>query len=268
MNKIKRIAVFNDISCFGKCSLTVALPVISSFGVEAVPLPTALLSTHTGGFSGYTKTVLTDELRGIIGHFEQLKLHFDCIYTGYFCSEQQIRLAAEFIKKFKAEDTVVLVDPVMGDGGSLYDGFNADTVAALRDLCALADYITPNYTEAAFLADMPQGTAPDLLLKGLCGKNKIITGVPDGERIGYFAQIDGQTVTRFSSRQQGVLHGCGDVFAAALAAKLVEKDGKTAFSVAADFCDKCIFETEKLTEHCYGTAFEKVLRGAMSSDKI
>ena len=129
---IKRVALINDMSCFGKCSLTVSVPIISAFGCETVPLPTALLSTHTGEFRGYTKLDLSVEMKKIISHWEELNLGFDCIYTGYFCSIEQIDLTIEFIKKFKRENTVVIVDPVMGDNGSLYDGFSEEFAEKIK----------------------------------------------------------------------------------------------------------------------------------------
>lgn len=266
---LKRVAVLNDISCFGKCSLTVALPVISALGVEAVPIPTALLSTHTGGFKGYTKTVLTRQMQGIINHFKQLDLKFDCIYTGYFCSKKQIEIAEEFINDFKTEQTTVIVDPVMGDGGELYAGFGKSEVKALGRLCEKADFITPNFTEAAFLAgeDGTENTDSSKLLKKLPGRNVIITGVPFEDEIGYHALINEEEYIKKSQYIGGVKHGCGDVFASALAANIAKgKDGAESFFNAAEFCSSCVTETGKLTDHFYGLAFEKMLGKKWDTD--
>ena len=117
---LKRAALINDLSCFGKCSLSVSMPILSSYGIETVPLPTALLSTHTGGFTGYVVQDTTEAMRAFAAHWKQVGVQFDCIATGYCCSPEQIRLAAEFIRSFAGDQTLVVVDPVLGDHGRLY----------------------------------------------------------------------------------------------------------------------------------------------------
>ena len=141
---LKRAALINDLSCFGKCSLSVSMPILSSYGIETVPLPTALLSTHTGGFTGYVVQDTTEAMRAFAAHWKQVGVQFDCIATGYCCSPEQIRLAAEFIRSFADGRTLVVVDPVLGDHGRLYSGFTDAHVDAMRELCSLADVITPN----------------------------------------------------------------------------------------------------------------------------
>ena len=147
---LKRAALINDLSCFGKCSLSVSMPILSSYGIETVPLPTALLSTHTGGFTGYVVQDTTEAMRAFAAHWKQVGVQFDCIATGYCCSPEQIRLAAEFIRSFADERTLVVVDPVLGDHGRLYSGFTDAHVDAMRELCSLADVITPNRTKTPF----------------------------------------------------------------------------------------------------------------------
>ena len=134
--KQKRIVTIQDLSCFGKCSLGVALPVISALGIEAVALPTAILSTHTGEFKNYTFHDLTDEMPGIINHWESLDIEFDAVYVGYLGSIHQIKLVEDFIDRFKNEKTIVFVDPVMGDNGELYSGFNDRIVREMEKLLA------------------------------------------------------------------------------------------------------------------------------------
>ena len=151
---LPRTALINDLSCFGKCSLSVSMPILSSYGVETVPLPTAVLSTHTGGFTGYAVQDMTDSMRAFAAHWKRIGIRFDCIMTGYCCTPEQIRLAAEFIRSFAEEKTLVIVDPVLGDREALYDGFTDAHVDAMRELCSLADLITPNRTEAALLAGL------------------------------------------------------------------------------------------------------------------
>ena len=139
---LKRAALINDLSCFGKCSLSVSMPILSSYGIETVPLSTALLSTHTTGFTGYVVQDTTEAMRAFAAHWKQVGVQFDCIATGYCCSPEQIRLAAEFIRSFADERTLVVVDPVLGDQGKLYRGFTDAHVDAMRELCSLADVIT------------------------------------------------------------------------------------------------------------------------------
>ena len=152
---MKRAVTIQDISCFGKCSLTVALPIISAMGIETAVIPTAVLSTHTGGFKGYTFRDLTGDIPQIASHWEKLGLSFDAIYTGYLGSPDQVQIVSDFFDSFGKEDNFIVVDPVMGDAGKLYAGFTDELVCGMRKLCAKADYIIPNMTEAALLLDIP-----------------------------------------------------------------------------------------------------------------
>ena len=147
----KRVLAVHDISCVGKCSLTVALPILSAAGIEASVLPTAVLSTHTGGFEGYTFRDLTEDIRPISAHWKSLNLKIDAVYTGYLGSFEQLTLVSELIRDFRRPDSVVLVDPVMADNGKLYPLFTMDFVAGMRKLCGIADIIVPNLTEAALM---------------------------------------------------------------------------------------------------------------------
>ncbi len=252
---LRRAALLNDLSCFGKCSLTVALPILSAAGVEALPLPTAILSTHTGGFSGYTCTELTAELEHITAHWQTLEMHLDAVATGYFCSPEQIDFSAAFAEMFSSPDTLLLVDPVMADGGALYNGFDADFVARMRLLCAKADVITPNLTEALLLAELPYTEEPDAALLAECfarlqrlgAKRVIITGVQrsagleqlpcecvraekscaavdtEAKEIGCLcAGVGGECFAVWHPYAHTALHGCGDVFSAAFLAAALE----------------------------------------------
>ena len=120
---MKRIVTIQDISCFGKCSLTEALPILSAMGLETAVIPTAVLSTHTGGFQNYTFRDLTDDIPDILAHWQSLQLQFDAIYTGYLGSVRQIQLMLDCIEKFRGPETKVIIDPVMGDNGVKYAGF-------------------------------------------------------------------------------------------------------------------------------------------------
>ena len=149
-----RIAAIHDLSCFGRCSLTIALPVLSAMGCQCCPLPTALLSAHTG-ISGFTFLDTTDEMRRISAHWSQLSLHFQAIYTGFLGSAPQISLVEDFLRRFHAPDTLLVMDPVMGDHGTPYKTCTPALRQGLRELVAQADVITPNLTEAAILLDIP-----------------------------------------------------------------------------------------------------------------
>ena len=151
MNRQKRVLAIHDISCIGKCSLTVAIPIISAAELECAVIPTAVLSTHTGEFTGYTFRDLTDDIEPICEHWRSFGIGFDAIYTGYLGSAKQISLVRSIIDTFGGEGKTVFVDPVMADAGRLYANFDMAFVSEMRSLCAEADVITPNLTEAAFL---------------------------------------------------------------------------------------------------------------------
>ena len=187
----KRIVTVQDISCFGKCSLTVALPLISACSIECDILPTALLSTHTA-FNGFTFMDLSNELSSIYKHWQNLNIRFDGIYTGYLGSAHQVGLILDFVSKFKNNDTFLLVDPAMADNGKLYTGFDMEFVSKMRELFSIADIVDPNLTEACLLAGIPyKETFNEDELLVLCqrlsemGPDKIIlTGIKQNEKIG------------------------------------------------------------------------------------
>ena len=283
---LMRAALINDLSCFGKCSLSVAIPILSSYGVETVPLPTAILSTHTGGFTGFVVQNMTENMRLFAAHWKKLGVKFDAIITGYCCTVEQIKLTAEFIRSFSDTDTLVIVDPVLGDHEALYTGFTDAHVDAMRELCSLADLITPNRTEAALLAGLSFSSADETLLYaariaaryskvrggevGLSArlyaqqvKDAVITSVGSGNRIGYLARLDGRVTLVQKESVDMTVHGAGDVFTSALSGELLSGQApQTALLRAADFCDSCIHETAKRQPgHWYGLAFEPVLKG-------
>ena len=160
--RIPRIAAIHDLSGFGRCALTVILPVISSMGLQAVPVPTALLSTHTGGFTDMYFEDLTEQMDKISAHFDALDIKFDAIYTGFLGSEHQIEVVSRFIDRFGDEDCLVFVDPVMGDDGELYSTYTKELANGMKKLCEKADIITPNLTEACFLAGVPYTERKDM----------------------------------------------------------------------------------------------------------
>ena len=265
----KKILTIQDISCLGQCSLTVALPIISACGVEACVLPSAVLSTHTTGFTGYTFRDLTEDMPAIRKHWVQEGVKFDAIYTGYLGSAQQIAYVADFFATTGKPDCLKIVDPAMADNGQLYPGFDNAFVETMKDLCGKADYLMPNITEAAFLTGLEYKEAYDrsyidALLQGLIGlgaKNIILTGVSYAPgKTGVVVMEHGNYQYYAHDRMGKSCHGTGDVYASAFVGSLMR--GKSAYDaarIAADYTVACIQETAKLDNHWYGVAFEPVL---------
>ncbi len=271
MQRQKRALAVHDISCLGKCSLTAALPILSAAGVECVALPTAVLSTHTGGFTGYTFRDLTADIAPITAHWKTLHLHFDAIYTGYLGSAEQIGLVLRLFDELSAADTLRLVDPVMGDHGVLYKGFAPDYPQKMRALCAAADVIVPNFTEASLLLGRPYREGPferafveDTLaaLSELGPKKVVLTGVSfDDAQLGAAAWDNGHIEYAFARRVQGQYHGTGDVWGSSFLAGLLS--GRTlgeSCRVACEFTAQAVAYTrESPMELCYGVRFESAL---------
>lgn len=263
----KRILLINDLSAFGKCSLTVSLPVFSACDIEAVPLPTALLSTHTGGFPTPYILPLGESMEQMLAHWQRIGLTFDAIYSGYLCGEAQIALVERIFDTFATENTLRVVDPVMGDGGKLYHGFDLSYAARMRSLCARADIITPNATEAALLCSLDPAdmTDPDLQkralasLRALCPQPILTGAVREDETVGYLF-CEGERVVDDirHDHYDRPLHGCGDVFASALSCALLRgKSVGQAVRIAANFVLDCIRATvDAAPAHWYGLHFE------------
>ncbi|MEG1500973.1 MAG: pyridoxamine kinase, partial [Clostridiales bacterium] len=152
-NNIKKVAAIHDLSGFGRASLCAIIPTLSSMGVQVCPVPTAILSNHTGGFEKYSFLDLTDYLEEYINQWKELGLTFDCIYSGFLGSPKQIKIVEDFIDYFGNQDNLVVVDPVLGDNGALYSSMTKEMIQKMKKLISKADIITPNITEAAFLLD-------------------------------------------------------------------------------------------------------------------
>ena len=263
----KKVLTIQDISCVGQCSLTVALPIISACGVETCVLPSAVLSTHTGGFTGFTFRDLTEDMPAIREHWEKEGIKFDTIYTGYLGSTKQIDYVKDIFASGSKEGTLKVVDPAMADHGKLYYGFDQAFVDAMKRLCAEADFILPNMTEAAFLTDMPYEDGSDRkyvdeimsrLIKLGC-KNIILKGLPskNGDYIGILMYVDGKMDYYEHEKLANSCHGTGDVYASAFVGALARgKSANEAARIAAEYALECIRETAKLDNHWYGAAFE------------
>jgi len=268
---MKRIMTVQDISCVGKCSLTVALPIISAAGVETGVLPTAVLSTHTA-FPKFTFKDLTDEITPIKNTFEELKIDFDAIYTGYLGSFLQLELVEDFISTFKKQDTFVLIDPVMADNGKLYSGFTPEFAARMAKLCAKADLLVPNLTEASFMLDVPYNPEydeqyiKDILkrLTTLGAPKAALTGIsfePDKIGVYYYDSVADKYFYYANEKLPVSYHGTGDIYAsAALGAVMRGISVEEALAIAVDFTLECMKKTEADPTHrFYGVNFESAL---------
>ena len=265
----KRVLTIQDISCVGQCSLTVALPIISACGVETCVLPSAVLSTHTGGFTGYTFRDLTEDMPSIKDHWVKEEIKFDAIYTGYLGSTKQIEYVADIMAAVGTDACVKVVDPAMADNGKLYYGFDMEFVEAMKGLCGKADYVIPNITEACFLTGVEykeeyDRAYVDLLLEKLTAlgcKNIIFTGISyKADTTGVVVYEDGKYSYYEHEKLANSCHGTGDIYASAFVGSLMR--GKTAFDaarLAADYAVECIRKTAELDNHWYGAAFEPVL---------
>lgn len=280
--RLPRVAALHDLSCFGRCALTVVLPTLAAMGIQPIPLPTALLSTHTGGFTDMYFDDLTAEMEQISAHWQQLGLDFDAIYTGFLGSEAQIETVERFIAAFSGErHPLVLIDPVMGDDGELYSTYTPAMVERIKSLCAHADLITPNLTEACLLTgcayrdpanltvDEGERWAEELLdaLSALGARAVLLTGLPHGDGISVAGEVDGKRFLDTQARVHANYPGTGDLFASVLLGKLLqEEEGlspdalRRAAAAAASFVSRTISLTlDAGTPVRDGVLFEAVL---------
>jgi pyridoxine kinase len=284
----KQVVAIHDISGFGRCSLTVALPVLSAAGIQTSVIPTAVLSTHTGGFTGFTYRDLTDDILPVARHWRELGLKFDAIYTGFLGSFEQVDLVIQAIGLLRSAETIVVVDPVMADFGKLYTIFGDNFPAAMHGLCAEADVIVPNLTEAALLTGEPyregpftEGEVKEMLLRlagvrnGARGGTRdgcvVLTGVSytgDPHIIGaasYDARTD-EFAFAGEKRIEPMYHGTGDVFASVLTAALVNgRPLADACATAVRYTVAAIARTKAAgTDNRFGVDFESGLSGLRS----
>ena len=266
---MKRIISIQDISCLGKCSNTVALPIISACGVECTIIPTAILSTQSV-IEGFTFNDFTDSILPVFNHWKKNSYKFDAVCTGYLGSIRQIEIIEKIFEEL-GDNTLKFVDPVMGDEGALYNGFSSDFAEEIKKLCSKADILTPNLTEAAALLGLEYKTDYDrvyinsiiseLLKAG--AKSAIITGVSFDNKIGIIGYdgIKNESFEYFRDKINGKFHGTGDIFAACCLGKLMQgKSLKEAAAAAVDFTVHSIEETLADEERIkYGVNFENAL---------
>ena len=269
---MKRILTVQDISCVGKCSLTVALPIISAMGVEAAVLPTAVLSTHTAFKEGFTFHDLTDEITPIAEHWVKEGITFDALYTGYLGSFRQLELVGELFDTFGTSENAIVIDPVMADNGKLYHGFTEEFAASMATLCGKADLILPNLTEAAFLLGVPYEEKPCearvkellVMLTDLGCKTAALTGISlaDG-KLGVMS-YNSETKEYFYYAREHLpvaFHGTGDVFASTVVGAMARgRSVNEALTLAVDYTVDTIRMTmEDATHNWYGVNFESAI---------
>lgn len=265
----KRILTIQDISCVGQCSLTVALPILSAAGLETVILPSAVLSNHTGGFSGWTFNDLTEDMPKILERWELEKIEFAAVYTGYLGSAKQIDYVKNIVKSRLVSGGRFIADPAMADNGRLYAGFDAKFVEEMKKLCFSADIILPNVTEAALLTNIEykenyDKSYTDVLTEKLLkngAKTIVFTGISyKPETTGVLVVENGES-KYYEHRKIAVgCHGTGDVYASAFVGAL--ENGLPAFEaakIAADYTLECIEKTQDDKSHWYGVKFESAL---------
>lgn len=265
----KRILTIQDISCFGQCSLTVALPILSACGVETVILPSAVLSTHTGGFTGFTFRDLSDDIPKIQAHWQKEGIDFDAIYTGYLGSEKQIDMVTDIFNTLSRPNCIKIVDPAMADNGKLYYGFDQAYADAMTRLCKHADIVLPNITEACFMTGLEYKETYDeeyvnTVLSALEANgmtNIVLTGVSyDNETTGVVIKIGDKTDYYIHKKLPVGSHGTGDIFASAFSGALLR--GKSEYDsarVAANYTLRCIENSQGDESHRYGAKFETAI---------
>lgn len=261
---MKKILVIQDLSCVGKCSATVALPILSAMGISCSVLPTAVLSTHTGFPDPHIRP-LTDDIVPIGEHLQQVGAEFDAILVGYLANPEQAEAVLEVMTAFPCP---VILDPAMGDRGKLYSGITEEQVSAMADLAAMAEVVLPNVTEACMLAGCPYQEKTDgqvlrMLSERLCRmktQTVVITGVsPAADKTGFAGLQKGEGMFSYTAdRRNKILHGTGDMFSAVFAgAYLLGRDPMESATLAANFVERVIDNTPEVTP--FGGAFETQL---------
>lgn len=270
--KTTKLLTVQDISCYGQCSITVSLPILSAYGIETAILPSAVLSTHTGGFTDVTFHDLTEEMPKIMDHWIKEGIRFDAIYTGYIGNTRQFDFLLFYKDKLLKENGLWIIDPAMADHGKLYKSLNMATVDGMKKLCRTADYILPNITEACLLTGTEYRKIYDeaflhTLLEKLIQlgcKTAILTGVIQKNTIGAMAYDGIKPIYISTERQNSSYHGTGDIFSSVVIANLLNKISlDKALEDAVAFVSQCIKETTDDASHTYGVKFEQVLKKKM-----
>ena len=280
MEKQKKIALINDMSCVGRCSLTAALPIVSACGFQAVPLPTGVFSAQSE-FEGFVCADLTDRMQSFSDHWKDIGVRFDAIYTGYLATRQQAETVKRFLIDFKKSDTLLIVDPVMGDNGEFYSGIDESLISEMRFLCAMADVITPNVTEAEMIAGIECTQPPysadhikELLinLRNLGTGRIVITGIESEDGQIGCAVYDSYTRKAnmfFTPKAEGRFPGSGDVFASTLVSAIMKgKEFTDAVQIAMTFTCDCVEKTALSDDpRGFGLQFEPQIENLIKAVK-
>ena len=271
MNDTIKILTIQDISCYGQWSITVALPIVSAFGIETAILPSAVLSTHTAGFTDFTVRDLTEDLPEIRKHWEKEEIYFDAIYTGFIASIEQLDYIKDIIDSRLKPDGVVFVDPAMADHGEFYNGFDQEFADKMGELCKLGDYILPNTTEACYILHKPwkeEFTREEMLemaneLSQFTKRHVILKGDTNEEgKLGMIVldKEDSSCEIVYNDKIDYVSHGTGDVFASAFVGSTMRGETPTqAAQIAGEFTKRAIEKTVGDETHKYGVKFEQVI---------
>lgn len=275
----KRVLAIHDISCVGRCSLTVALPILSVAGLDTGVLPTAVLSTHTGGFQDFTYRDLTEDIEPISKHWHSLDLKFDALYSGFLGSYEQIDLVAKVFEEHKKSGGLVVVDPVFADNGQMYAIYSKEMAVGMKKLCANADIIVPNLTEASFLLDVEYvgenydcAYVEDMLIKlaGLGAKKVVLTGISlEPNKLGAMCYDRETGVVDYvcNERIDDHFHGTGDIFGSALVGAIMngfslKESSQIAVDYTLDSIKKCLELNQEIgssSSKRYGVAFERAI---------
>lgn len=266
-----KILTIQDVSCYGQCSITVALPVVSAFGIETAILPSAVLSTHTSGFTDFTVRDLTEDLPGIQKHWEKEGITFDAIYTGFIASIEQLDYIKDIIDSRLKPEGRVFVDPAMADHGEFYNGFDQEFADKMGELCKRGDYILPNTTEACYILHKPwkeEFSREEMLemaqeLKEFTKRYVILKGDTNEEgKLGMIVidKVSDTVDIVYNERIDYVSHGTGDVFASSfVGSTMIGKTPSVAAKIAGEFTKRAIEKTVGDETHTYGVKFEQVI---------
>lgn len=271
MSDTIKILTIQDISCYGQCSITVALPIVSAFGIETAILPSAVLSTHTSGFTDFTVRDLTEDLPEIRKHWEKEGIYFDAIYTGFIASIEQLDYIKEIIDSRLKPGGLVFVDPAMADHGEFYNGFDQEFADKMGELCKLGDFVLPNTTEACFILHKPwkeEFTRDEMLemakeMAEFTKKHVILKGdTHEEDKLGMIVldKDDDSIDIVYNDKIDYVSHGTGDVFASSfVGSTMIGKTPKQAAKIAGEFTKMAIEKTVGDETHTYGVKFEQVI---------
>lgn len=268
-SKQKKIAVINDFCGFGRCSIAVSLPIISSMKIQCCPLPTSIFSNHTG-FKSFYYTDFTERMESYSDEWKKLGLQFNGILVGFLASTEQIDIVTRFLRDFKTDDNITVIDPVMGDYGALYPTYSKELSERVKSLLPFADILTPNLTEACILTDTPY--CEDMkddeihkiaeLLYDSGAKKIVISGVEQGSLLVNFVYENGKYIKKIKTQKIGVSRsGTGDVFSSIIAADAVNGvDFVSSVNHAAEYISKTIKRTIELdVSPTDGICFEEYL---------